>query len=69
MVKKRIFLSMASTSCAKQSPLPMKESPSTSISHPFPPPPLARYEDIVNSPKLFMASLEKLHATMGTKFM
>ncbi|KAJ0034460.1 hypothetical protein Pint_25420 [Pistacia integerrima] len=55
---------MASTSCAKQSPLPMKEPPSTYHSYPTP-----RYEDIVASPKLFMSTLEKLHATMGTKFM
>ncbi|KAL5851503.1 hypothetical protein ACOSQ3_006621 [Xanthoceras sorbifolium] len=59
---------MASTSCAKQSPVPMKEPASTSTCHPYPPP-LARYEDIVASPKLFMDSLEKLHAAMGTKFM
>ncbi|KAJ0093998.1 hypothetical protein Patl1_25993 [Pistacia atlantica] len=57
------YLAMASTSCAKQSPLPMKEPPSTYYSYPFP-----RYEDIVASPKLFMSTLEKLHATMGTKF-
>ncbi|XP_044498359.1 high mobility group B protein 15-like isoform X2 [Mangifera indica] len=53
---------MASTSCAKQSPLPMKEPPSTCQ-------PAPRYEDIVASPELFMSTLEKLHATMGTKFM
>ncbi|GAV67683.1 HMG_box domain-containing protein/ARID domain-containing protein [Cephalotus follicularis] len=57
---------MASTSCAKQSPLPMKEPASNY--NPYPPA-LARYEDVVACPKLFKASLEKLHAIMGTKFM
>lgn len=33
------------------------------------PQPLARYEDVVASGKLFMDTLGKLHATMGTKFM
>ncbi|KAL8172255.1 hypothetical protein V2J09_024059 [Rumex salicifolius] len=33
------------------------------------PPPLARYEDVVTNPKLFIDTLEKLHASMGTKFM
>jgi len=32
-------------------------------------PPLAKYEDIVANPQLFMTTLEKLHAAMGTKFM
>ena len=36
--------------------------------HPYPQP-LAKYEDIVSNPKNFMATLEKLHAVMGTKFM
>lgn len=36
--------------------------------HPYPQP-LARYEDVVASGKLFMDTLGKLHATMGTKFM
>lgn len=57
---------MASTSCAKQSPVPKKE---TASGHQSYPPPLAKYEDIVASPKLFMATLEKLHAAMSTKFM
>ncbi|XP_021291222.1 high mobility group B protein 15 isoform X1 [Herrania umbratica] len=57
---------MASTSFAKQSLLAMKE-PASNYS-PYPPP-LARYEDVAASPKLFMSTLEKLHATMGTKFM
>ncbi|GAB2295706.1 hypothetical protein Dimus_029860 [Dionaea muscipula] len=33
------------------------------------PPPLAKYEEVVANPKLFMETLEKLHAAMGTKFM
>ena len=54
---------MASTSAANQSPVPKS-------SNYFPyPAPLARYEDVVVSPKLFMDTLEKLHAAMGTKFM
>ncbi|KAE8725968.1 High mobility group B protein 15 [Hibiscus syriacus] len=56
---------MASTSFAKHSAVPMKK-PVSSYS-PYPPP-LARYEDVVASPKLFLATLEKLHGTMGTKF-
>lgn len=31
--------------------------------------PLASYEDIVKDPKLFRETLEKLHLTLGTKFM
>ncbi|XVF38006.1 hypothetical protein REPUB_Repub20aG0060500 [Reevesia pubescens] len=57
---------MASTSFAKQTLLPVKEPASNY--YPYPPP-LARYEDVAVSPKLFLATLEKLHATMGTKFM
>ncbi|CAK9165532.1 unnamed protein product, partial [Ilex paraguariensis] len=59
-------LEMASCSTLKQSPLPMKETPLNY--HPYPPP-LARYEDVVACPRLFMDTLEKLHATMRTKFM
>ncbi|XP_047318364.1 high mobility group B protein 15-like [Impatiens glandulifera] len=33
------------------------------------PPPLARYEDVMVDRNLFMDTLEKLHVTMGTKFM
>ncbi|PPS09145.1 hypothetical protein GOBAR_AA11497 [Gossypium barbadense] len=57
---------MASTSFAKQTVMPMKE-PSSNY-NPYPPP-LARYEDVAACPKLFLSTLEKLHATMGTKFM
>ncbi|GAU16549.1 hypothetical protein TSUD_167800 [Trifolium subterraneum] len=38
------------------------------ISHSYPEP-LAKYDDVVANPKLFMVTLEKLHASMGTKFM
>ncbi|PKI75063.1 high mobility group B protein 15 [Punica granatum] len=33
------------------------------------PPPVAEYSQVVASPQLFMSTLEKLHSTMGTKFM
>ncbi|KAK4425261.1 High mobility group B protein 15 [Sesamum alatum] len=36
--------------------------------HPYPPP-LATYEDVLASRELFMDTLKKLHASMGTKFM
>ncbi|KAK9062540.1 hypothetical protein SSX86_019727 [Deinandra increscens subsp. villosa] len=32
------------------------------------PPPIARYEDVIASPGLFMDTLGKFHAAMGTKF-
>ncbi|KAE8731876.1 High mobility group B protein 15 [Hibiscus syriacus] len=57
---------MSSTSFVKQTVVPMKE-PSSNY-NPYPPP-LARYEDVAVCPKLFLSTLEKLHATMGTKFM
>ncbi|KAK1381264.1 High mobility group B protein 15 [Heracleum sosnowskyi] len=44
------------------------QSASTVSYHPYPQA-LARYEDVVASGKLFMDTLGKLHATMGTKFM
>lgn len=60
---------MASTSGGNQSPMsPLKEQMQTSGYHPYPPP-LAEYDDVVASPSLFMTTLEKLHSTMGTKFM
>lgn len=59
-------LGMTSQSSANQSPSLRNET--VSNYHPYPPP-LAKYEDIVSSPKLFMGTLEKLHAVMGTKFM
>jgi hypothetical protein len=33
------------------------------------PAPWATYEDVIVSTKLFMETLEKFHAAMGTKFM
>ncbi|KAJ6424240.1 hypothetical protein OIU84_025093 [Salix udensis] len=59
-------LEMASTSCAKQSPLPMREPVMSNVQYPAP---AATYEDVTVSPKLFMETLEKFHAAMGTKFM
>ncbi|KAK1271465.1 High mobility group B protein 15 [Acorus gramineus] len=43
-------------------------SPTVSQYHPYPPP-LAKYEEVVANPQLFKETLEKLHSTMGTKFM
>ncbi|KAI4338345.1 hypothetical protein L6164_016684 [Bauhinia variegata] len=57
---------MASTSCVTKSPFSKKDA--VSNYHQYPPA-TARYEDVVADPKLFMSTLEKLHATMGTKFM
>ncbi|KAL6999462.1 hypothetical protein U1Q18_000623 [Sarracenia purpurea var. burkii] len=59
------ILAMASSSAGNQSPMPKRGVPNYV---PYPPP-LARYEDVVISPKLFMNSFENLHATMGTMFM
>ncbi|KAL6191234.1 hypothetical protein ACLB2K_037625 [Fragaria x ananassa] len=56
----------ASTSCASKSPLPMKDTTSNFIPYPAP---LAKYEEVAANPKMFMSTLEKLHASMGTKFM
>lgn len=33
------------------------------------PKPLAKYEEVIVNPELFRETLEKLHATLGTKFM
>ncbi|XP_057436621.1 high mobility group B protein 15-like [Lotus japonicus] len=57
---------MVSTSCVSNSPFPMKEAAPISHSYPVP---LAKYEEVVANPKLFIFTLEKLHASMGTKFM
>ncbi|XP_061992299.1 high mobility group B protein 15 [Rosa rugosa] len=56
----------ASTSCASKSPFPMKDTTSNLIPYPAP---LAKYEEVAANPKLFMSTLEKLHTSMGTKFM
>ncbi|AES77227.1 high mobility group B protein 15 [Medicago truncatula] len=58
---------MASTSCFfNNNEFPMKVVAPMSHSYPEP---LAKYDDVVANPKLFMLTLEKLHASMGTKFM
>ncbi|CAI8591665.1 unnamed protein product [Vicia faba] len=58
---------MASTTCfVNKNAFPMKVV--TPIFHSYPEP-LAKYDDVVANPKLFMVTLEKLHASMGTKFM
>ncbi|XP_002518095.2 high mobility group B protein 15 [Ricinus communis] len=57
---------MASTSCAKQCPAPAKQPVMNYVQYPAP---QARYEDVASDPKLFMSTLESLHAAMGTKFM
>lgn len=44
----------------------MKEASSNYCPYPQP---LAKYDDVAASPKLFVDTLEKLHASMGTKFM
>lgn len=46
----------------------MKEAVAASSYRAYPAP-LAKYEEVANIPKLFMSTLEKLHAEMGTKFM
>ncbi|KAG5226691.1 myb family transcription factor family protein [Salix suchowensis] len=57
---------MASTSCAKQSPTLLNEPVMNNVQYPTPG---ATYEDVIVSPNLFMETLEKFHAAMGTKFM
>ncbi|XP_045796419.1 high mobility group B protein 15-like [Trifolium pratense] len=57
---------MASTCFVNKNEFPMKVV--APISHLYPEP-LAKYDDVVANPKLFMLTLEKLHASMGTKFM
>lgn len=57
---------MAATSCVTKSSMLMKEVAPSYCAYP---PPLARYEEVVDNPKQFMVTLEKLHTAMGTKFM
>ncbi|KAK2975178.1 hypothetical protein RJ640_022070 [Escallonia rubra] len=61
-----VKLAMASCSTGNKMPLPPTGLPLKY--NPYPPP-LATYEDVVASPKLFIDTLMKLHAAMGTKFM
>ncbi|KAI5335938.1 hypothetical protein L3X38_026072 [Prunus dulcis] len=57
---------MAPASCANKYPLLMNDTSSHYLPYPAP---LAKHEEVVANPRLFMATLEKLHASMGTKFM
>ncbi|KAF8388418.1 hypothetical protein HHK36_027087 [Tetracentron sinense] len=50
----------------ESSPWPLIEAPRNIVTIP---PPLAKYEDVKANRELFMDTLEKLHATVGTKFM
>ncbi|GAB4844087.1 High mobility group B protein 15 [Ancistrocladus abbreviatus] len=59
-------MAVTSSFGGNQSPFPSKVA--SSIYHQYPPP-LAKYEDVVANRRLFMDTLEKLHAAMGTKFM
>ncbi|XP_043707467.1 high mobility group B protein 15-like isoform X2 [Telopea speciosissima] len=63
---RRDLAMVSSSSACYAKPLPIREAPSNY--RPYPPP-LAKYQDVVADRKLFMDSLEKLHSTMGTKFM
>ncbi|KAJ4955174.1 hypothetical protein NE237_011957 [Protea cynaroides] len=56
----------SSSSTCSANPLPVRQAPANY--RPYPPP-LAKYLDVKADRKLFMDSLEKLHNTMGTKFM
>lgn len=58
-------MAMASSS-TPSSPMPLREVHPNY--HPYPPT-LATYQDVVASPQLFMDTLQKLHISMGTKFM
>ncbi|VFQ75917.1 unnamed protein product [Cuscuta campestris] len=50
------------------SPMPLREvHPPPRSYYPYPPP-LASYQDVMASPQLFMDTLQKLHASLGTKF-
>lgn len=60
---------MASTSGGSKIPLGVKEAAGSIHNCHVYPAPLAKYEDVVADPKLFLHTLEKLHASMGTKFM
>jgi len=57
---------MASTSGVGSSSIPIKDVATSFRAYPLP---LARYEEIVENSQLFMFTLEKLHASMGTKYM
>ncbi|KAL2323856.1 hypothetical protein Fmac_022914 [Flemingia macrophylla] len=57
---------MASTSCTGNTSLPVKDAASSYHAYPLP---LAKYEEVIDNSQLFMFTLEKLHTSMGTKFM
>ncbi|XP_057426994.1 high mobility group B protein 15-like [Lotus japonicus] len=57
---------MASTSCISTSPLPMNEGAPSYIAYP---PPLTEYKNVVDDATLFLSTLEKLHADLGTRLM
>lgn len=54
--------------CQGQAVVEQKVMPQASYHHLYPEP-LAKYKDIVDNQELFMNTLGKLHAKMGTKFM
>lgn len=54
------------TTCAGKTSMPLEEAPYNFKQYP---PTEVKYEDVVADPILFMTTLEKLHAEMGTKFM
>ncbi|KAL9237826.1 hypothetical protein vseg_012329 [Gypsophila vaccaria] len=47
------------------SPLPLSVASASNSQYPAP---LAKYEEVVADPQLFMTTLRKLHSVMGTKF-
>ncbi|KAL3507335.1 hypothetical protein ACH5RR_032717 [Cinchona calisaya] len=60
-------MKMAMTSSSiTRSPLPLQARPFDYNRYPHR---MATYEEVVASPQLFLVTLEKLHAAMGTKFM
>ncbi|XP_043722485.1 high mobility group B protein 15-like isoform X2 [Telopea speciosissima] len=63
---RRDLAMVSSSSACYTSPLPVREAPPNYRPYPSP---LAKYQDVIADRKLFMDSLEKLHSTMGTKFM
>ncbi|KAJ4968019.1 hypothetical protein NE237_014720 [Protea cynaroides] len=63
---RRDLAMVPSSSAHYAKPFPLKEAPPSY--RPYPPP-LAKYQNVVADRNLFMDSLEKLHGTMGTKFM
>ncbi|CAA7396119.1 unnamed protein product [Spirodela intermedia] len=50
-------------------PMAQKDAASDANNYNPYPPPVAKYEEVIADRELFIKSLEKLHATLGTKFM